>query len=435
MGANRKQSQKKQNKRKSRQAKKKHQRKMGAMASAKGKNGITQALDFPIYQCLQSEKLFENGKGYLVISRKSQDKVLIAVFLLDVYCLGVKDTFIQLTSEEGYQYRIEGLKEYQQLKTIHQTCAKKLVEGSIEYARDLGFLPHKDYSKTQKIFGDIDSSLCPLSFTFGKDGKPFFVAGPDDSVTKCNQVINILTRRLGADGFHYITLLPIEDMDFDLDPTLDIKNSVDHALSLLENDQMEEAETMINNLIKKHPRHHQVQYAMGFLLIFQDKIDEAITYFDAAIEISPQFIDAHYNRAVAYKEKLEIENMVRAFQDVIRIGESHNYFVKESQKMLDSFESSIMETDGVDLETYIKSLTNFDNGFEQMENGNIESAIKLFQKSISYNGNNPKPYSNLGICYSKIGKQQLALEAFDKAIEIDPTYQPALINRKVTERM
>ncbi|MFQ5825644.1 MAG: hypothetical protein ACE5JB_16520, partial [bacterium] len=77
-------------------------------------------------------------------------------------------------------------------------------EGAVAYAKDLGFSPHPDYRIANKILGDIDPDVCPMSFEFGKDGKPFFIAGPYDTPKKCKMIMDTLTKRCGQDGFHYM---------------------------------------------------------------------------------------------------------------------------------------------------------------------------------------------------------------------------------------
>jgi tetratricopeptide (TPR) repeat protein len=43
--------------------------------------------------------------------------------------------------------------------------------------------------------------------------------------------------------------------------------------------------------------------------------------------------------------------------------------------------------------------------------------------------NHVQSYGNLGLCYAFLGKKQEALAAFDKALTIDPKYEPAITNR------
>ena len=44
-------------------------------------------------------------------------------------------------------------------------------------------------------------------------------------------------------------------------------------------------------------------------------------------------------------------------------------------------------------------------------------------------------YGNLGLCDSFLGKKQAGLAAFDKALELDPGYQPANTNRMILQSL
>ncbi len=186
----------------------------GVMGIA-GKMAVSQALRAPIYECWESELLFgtsNQGMGTIIVSRKTQgNDILMSAFLLDVLCLGVKNAYIKLLSEDQYNFGLEKMREEGPIKSIHPSCARKLVEGAVAYARDLGFTPHKDYSAAKRIFGDIEKDACPRSFEYGKDGKPFYIAGPNDSEAFKKNVIKILRSKCGPDGFHFT--VPYGDPD------------------------------------------------------------------------------------------------------------------------------------------------------------------------------------------------------------------------------
>jgi len=58
----------------------------------------------PIYQCLVSTGINEGGLGEVVISRRtSSGEMAFSLFLIDRYCMGVKDCFGRVTS--GIKYR------------------------------------------------------------------------------------------------------------------------------------------------------------------------------------------------------------------------------------------------------------------------------------------------------------------------------------------
>jgi len=174
----------------------------GAMVANLGQLSV--AANSPIYQCLVPRELFEAGIGEVIISRKLANGAIAAsFFLVDVFCLGVKDAFFRLVSRYEFADFVEGARAQQPFREIDPACARKLVEESVAYAQGLGLSPHSDYHKAKKIFGDIDAASCPASFTFGKDGQPFFFSGPNDTPARCQQIIETLTQSRGPNGFHF----------------------------------------------------------------------------------------------------------------------------------------------------------------------------------------------------------------------------------------
>ncbi len=67
---------------------------------------LRQAAKWPVVHALVSADLWKSGLGSLAIARQeSEDGLVFAVFLVDVYCLGVKNAFWR----RGQHARIPGL--------------------------------------------------------------------------------------------------------------------------------------------------------------------------------------------------------------------------------------------------------------------------------------------------------------------------------------
>jgi len=160
----------------------------------------------PILHCSTTDVLWDQGMSHVLVSRKlNSGNVAFAAFLVDMYCLGVKDVLLDVTSRSRYDWQVCGkLFRDHEIVKLKPEEARKLVEGAVEYAGELGFPPHRDYPKARRIFGDIDASACTEQFVYGKDGKPCFVAGPYDSPSRCRRITSTLTDRCGPDGFHYL---------------------------------------------------------------------------------------------------------------------------------------------------------------------------------------------------------------------------------------
>lgn len=169
----------------------------------------------PIHECFVPREIFDQGIGNVIISRRMLDgSISASVFLVDTFCLGVKDCFFTNTSRSKYEERIISLDQNESLEKVTPEYAVKLVENAVAYARNLGFKPHEDYPRVKKFFGSIDPAICPTDFEFGKDGKPFFVSGPNETEADSRKIIHTLGERLGPDGFHYLVALnPGEDLD------------------------------------------------------------------------------------------------------------------------------------------------------------------------------------------------------------------------------
>jgi hypothetical protein len=74
----------------------------------------------------------------------------------------------------------------------------------VRYAADLGFTAHPDYRNAQGIFGDVDAQACPTRFTYGMDGKPFYIRGPNESPTQAKKIVARLRAQCGEGNFHYL---------------------------------------------------------------------------------------------------------------------------------------------------------------------------------------------------------------------------------------
>lgn len=177
----------------------------GAWSSARQMDA---ALRSPIHECLTPEELFSRGIGNVIVSRKLPNgDIAASFFLLDVYCLGVKSAFFLTVPESEYIRKAGTIDQSEKLMNVDPSYARKLVEGAAAYAKEIGIAPHPDYQLAGRIFGDIDAGSCSTEFVFGKDGKPFFVRGLNDTPARCRKIMDALSKRFGPDGFGYLMVV------------------------------------------------------------------------------------------------------------------------------------------------------------------------------------------------------------------------------------
>ena len=59
-------------------------------------------------------------------------------------------------------------------------------------------------------------------------------------------------------------------------------------------------------------------------------------------------------------------------------------------------------------------------GKKQLEDGQYDDALNLFQKAILLNRNDPDLWNLNGIALRSLGRYSEAIECFNKSLEIDP---------------
>jgi hypothetical protein len=154
----------------------------------------------PIHSCLVNEGWDEMGMAVVIVVRlRPKGTYVIGTYIVDTFCLGVKDTGWQFDVDDDHLKRLQEGMDLD-FTEIESDVAFNIIYGAIRYAKQFDFQPHKDFATTQYIL-DAFSSIEDLELTFGKDGKPHYVQGPHD---KPLSIMQKLERKVGKDGFTFI---------------------------------------------------------------------------------------------------------------------------------------------------------------------------------------------------------------------------------------
>jgi hypothetical protein len=157
----------------------------------------------PVKACIVSDGLFAEGIGQLILARTLPlGMVAASFFLIDVWCLGIKDAFFVVMTPQKFEDRMDELSRQQPFVDIDPPVARKLLHDAAVYAAGFGLAPSEDFAQAEGIFGDIPMAM--ETFPFGKNGKPFFISGPHDSPTRIRRTLDTLVKRAGPDGFNFM---------------------------------------------------------------------------------------------------------------------------------------------------------------------------------------------------------------------------------------
>ena len=159
----------------------------------------------PIHECFATEGWQENGMGTFVISRKMPGgNYAIALFLLDIFCLGVKEAFyrVNLDDDEYEEFKTEKLPQGEP-DHFDPHHFHNLIYGAIDFAEEYGFQPGKGFEVAEYML-DPDMITDKIDdLTFGHNGIPHYMQGPMDSNAQAARIINKLQETAGENNYYY----------------------------------------------------------------------------------------------------------------------------------------------------------------------------------------------------------------------------------------
>jgi tetratricopeptide (TPR) repeat protein len=215
-------------------------------------------------------------------------------------------------------------------------------------------------------------------------------------------------------------------------PALD--DACDKALELVEMGDIKKGQKRLLELSKEHPDYHNVLYGIGVCHCIQGRIQEAIPCFKRAIEIFPLLTEAHYNLGASYFQNADIENAVKSFENVIGLDGEDGEYSAMARQQLDNLDKIARKSHGISLQDYIKNQQVFNRAFDALRRGDFQNAIHLFNHVLRIDESHVQSYGNMGLAYAGIGDKKRAIECFDKALALDPSYEPAAFNRLALEK-
>jgi len=136
----------------------------------------------------------------VVVREARRGRVSVCGYLVDVYCLGVKNALGPKVMDPPAvpDFLRSYYRAYGEPLAAPLDLAQHLVFGAVEYARALGFEPHPDFAAAS---GHLGSWTGPSVITFGYHGKPLFMLGPNDNAA---HVMRTLQRTVGEGNFQFV---------------------------------------------------------------------------------------------------------------------------------------------------------------------------------------------------------------------------------------
>ncbi|MDE6043014.1 MAG: hypothetical protein K2G07_05650 [Muribaculaceae bacterium] len=181
------------------------------------------ARKLPVGKCYITSHWKEAGKSNIIVTRLRPNGNMVAgVFLVDTFCLGVKDAFyfVNLEPDRLESYLIQ-FREGPGIEEISYNEAHNIIYGAVAYAQDAGIKPDKSFDIAQYILDEDTHDIPLIEYEFGRDGKPCLIVGQD---RKEMPYMHILRANLG-DNFDFEMPSGHEAFDEDVPGNVFLDNS------------------------------------------------------------------------------------------------------------------------------------------------------------------------------------------------------------------
>ena len=171
---------------------------------------LQHAREYPILGCWIMSGWKEEGITPVIVARQqAPDKVIFAVCLVDLFCLGVKNASTGADISMAKFQRELPLMCIGAPEECSVELAHEIIYGGLEYAQRYGFQAHPDFTAQlcDLVLDPPEMHARTKKVKFGKKGKPFFVAGPNDDERRIKSVMETLMKTAGEGKFDYLVTL------------------------------------------------------------------------------------------------------------------------------------------------------------------------------------------------------------------------------------
>jgi superkiller protein 3 len=165
-----------------------------------------------------------------------------------------------------------------------------------------------------------------------------------------------------------------------------------------------------------YPHKDIIFYNIGLCAQDDQGYDEAIEYYQKAIEVNPEFGEAIYSLGFVLLKTGQKDKAFENFLKAKEIFEKNNQieYLREIDGMLTLYEKTQSKTSL----SLAKRL--LEEASQAFSNGQINKAVSLLEQSAAADPHYAEAYYRLGILYTHLDHFDTAAEYFGKAIERDP---------------
>jgi tetratricopeptide (TPR) repeat protein len=161
---------------------------------------------------------------------------------------------------------------------------------------------------------------------------------------------------------------------------------------------------------------------------------KAIEYYNEAIRLKPDFVEAYYLRGLSYSDLGQHQRAIEDYDKAIRLkpDDARAYVLRGiAYSILDQYQRAIKDFDEAIRLKPDYALAYNKRGIAYVGLDQYQRAIKDFDKAIRLEPNFAEVYCLRGVAYSILGQHQWTIKDCDEAIRLKPDYAEAYYFRGI----
>lgn len=181
------------------------------------------------------------------------------------------------------------------------------------------------------------------------------------------------------------------------------REQIDSVISLYTKGHFQEAIVRIKSLNNDFPNVPLLFNLIGACYRQIGQLEGAVKMFETAINIKPDYAEAHFNHGAVLQELEKPDNAIESYKKAI------------------TFQPK-----------YPDALNNLGNILK--ENGDLQEAIEKFEWAVAYQHDFAEAHNNLGLALSDYGRPIEAIKSFKNAISYNKDYDKAYFNLAMSQK-
>ena len=188
------------------------------------------ARKLPIHECLVNSNWEESGMAAITVSRTHVNgNISFASYLVDLYCLGVKDAWyrVNIFAFEYEQY-LERLAENFDMTKADYANVHNIIYGAVAFAEDYGISPVQEFAVAKMMLEEDTEEIPLIAYEYGVKGKPQLVIDADNP--KLSFYLGKLEKHAGKGNYELVL-----QGDFSEDEEDDERGDEDDSVEYFDN--------------------------------------------------------------------------------------------------------------------------------------------------------------------------------------------------------